>query len=214
MTRDLDGIPQRGAGPQRVLITGGASGLGLALATQLAGEGHTGLVTDRAAERPEGVPGRVAYRRLDVTEDADWAQALAWVESEWGGLDMLVNNAGIAQGGAAELMSVEDWQQIVDVNLLGVVRGCLTFIPLLKAQRSGRIVNTASLAGLVHAPGMTTYNTVKAGVVALSETLDHELHPYGISVSAICPSFFRTHLTDGMDGADAAALEVIINIIV
>ena len=88
------------------------------------------------------------------------------------------------------------------INLLGVVRGCRTFAPLLKAQGSGHIVNTASLAGLVHAPGMSAYNTVKAGVVALSETLSHELAPHGIDVSVVCPSFFRTNLGSSFQGAD------------
>ncbi len=73
---------------------------------------------------------------------------------------------------------------------------------MLKAQGSGHIVNTASLAGLVHAPGMSAYNTVKAGVVALSETLSHELAPHGIDVSVVCPSFFRTNLGASFQGAD------------
>jgi NAD(P)-dependent dehydrogenase (short-subunit alcohol dehydrogenase family) len=98
---------------------------------------------------------------------------------------------------------MDDWQWIVDINLLGVVRGCRTFVPLFKQQRSGHIVNTASLAGLVHAPAMSSYNAVKAGVVALSETLSHELAPFGVSVSVVCPSFFRTNLHQSLQGADA-----------
>ena len=81
---------------------------------------------------------------------------------------------------------------MIDINLLGVVRGCRTFVPMMKAQGSGHIVNTASLAGLVHPPAMASYTAVKAGVVALSETLSYELDPFGISVSAVCPGFFRT----------------------
>jgi NAD(P)-dependent dehydrogenase (short-subunit alcohol dehydrogenase family) len=83
-----------------------------------------------------------------------------------------------------------------------VVRGARTFAPLLKQQGSGRIVNVASLAGLVHPPGMGAYNAVKAAVVAFSETLAHELAPYGVGCSAVCPSYFRTNLTASMRGSD------------
>ena len=122
---------------------------------------------------------------------------------EWGGLDLLVNNAGVAGGGRIERCSLEDWQWIFDVNLFGVVRGTRAFVPMLKAQGSGRIVNTASLAGLVHPPGMGSYNAVKAAVVAFSETAAHELAPYGVGCTAVCPSYFRTNLMSSMRGGDA-----------
>jgi NAD(P)-dependent dehydrogenase (short-subunit alcohol dehydrogenase family) len=89
------------------------------------------------------------------------------------------------------------------VNLLGVVRGTRAFTPMLKAQGSGWVVNTASLAGLVHPPGMGSYNASKAAVVAFSETVSHELAPYGVGCTAVCPSYFRTHLMDSMRGQDA-----------
>jgi NAD(P)-dependent dehydrogenase (short-subunit alcohol dehydrogenase family) len=113
-----------------------------------------------------------------------------------------MNNAGVAGGGRIELCSLEDWQCIIDVNLLGVVRGTRAFVPMLKAQGSGRIVNTASLAGLVHPPGMGSYNAVKAAVVAFSETTSHELAPYGVGCTAVCPSYFRTNLMDSMREGD------------
>ncbi|MDV3221126.1 SDR family NAD(P)-dependent oxidoreductase [Intrasporangium sp.] len=188
---------------RRVLVTGAASGLGLALARGLAARGDRVLATDVTSGRPATVPPGVEYLSLDVRLDADWAAARAHVENSWGGLDMLVNNAGIATGGRIDVATMDEWHRIVDVNLLGVVRGCRTFTPLLKEQGSGHIVNVASLAGLVHAPGMASYNAVKAGVVALSETLDHELAPHGITVSAVCPAFFRTNLGASFAGADA-----------
>jgi NAD(P)-dependent dehydrogenase (short-subunit alcohol dehydrogenase family) len=95
-----------------------------------------------------------------------------------------------------------EWRRIVDINLLGVACGCHTFVPMMKRQGSGQIVNTASLAGLVHAPAMASYNAVKAGVVAISETLRAELAPAGITVSVICPSFFRTNLAQSFAGKD------------
>jgi NAD(P)-dependent dehydrogenase (short-subunit alcohol dehydrogenase family) len=190
------------APPRRVLVTGAASGLGLALVQALAGRGDHVLATDVQSERPDVLPAAVDYLPLDVRSDDAWAAALAHVRATWGGLDLLVNNAGVAAGGRIEVATMDEWRWIVDINLLGVVRGCRTFTPLLKEQRRGHIVNTASLAGLVHAPGMAAYNTVKAGVVALSETLSHELAPHGIDVSVVCPSFFRTNLGASFRGAD------------
>jgi NAD(P)-dependent dehydrogenase (short-subunit alcohol dehydrogenase family) len=125
------------------------------------------------------------------------------VAAEWGGLDLLVNNAGVAGGGRIELCSMDDWQWIFDINLFGVVRGTRTFTPMLKEQGAGWIVNTASLAGLVHPPGMGSYNAVKAAVVAFSETCSSELAPYGVGCTAVCPSYFRTNLMDSMRGGDA-----------
>jgi NAD(P)-dependent dehydrogenase (short-subunit alcohol dehydrogenase family) len=182
----------------RVLVTGAASGLGAALVTRFVAEGHQVLGTDVAEE------GGTSYRKLDVRSPKDWAEAVAWCEQNWGGLDILVNNAGIATGGRIEVETLDEWARVVDINLMGVVRGCRAFVPLFKRQRSGYIVNTASAAGLVHPPMMSSYNTVKAGVVALSETLSHELRPYGVNVSVVCPSFFRTNLADSIRGADSA----------
>ncbi|GAA1638932.1 SDR family oxidoreductase [Kribbella alba] len=184
----------------RVLVTGGASGLGAALVARFVADSHQVLSTDIAAESP--APGGAQYRQLDVRSADDWAAAVAWCEENWGGLDILVNNAGIATGGRIDVESLDEWARVVDINLMGVVRGCRAFTPQLKKQRSGYIVNTASAAGLVHPPMMSSYNTVKAGVVALSETLSHELHPYGVAVSVVCPSFFRTNLADSIQGDD------------
>lgn len=104
----------------------------------------------------------------------------------------------MAAGGRIDVLTVEDWRWITEINLFGVVRGCRTFTPLFKRQGSGHIVNTASAAGLVHPPVMSSYNAVKAAVVALSETLTHELGPYGITTSVVCPTFFRTNLASSL----------------
>jgi NAD(P)-dependent dehydrogenase (short-subunit alcohol dehydrogenase family) len=194
----------------RVLVTGGASGLGAALVKRYAARGDEVLAADIAelSEPDRAIAGHhsdnsaVVARRLDVTSDDDWVAAREWVGSEWGGLDILVNNAGVAGGGRIELCSVEDWKWLFEVNLYGVVRGTRTFAPMFKQQGSGWIVNTASLAGLVHPPGMGSYNAVKAAVVAFSETTSHELAPYGVGCSAVCPSYFRTNLMDSLRGGD------------
>ncbi len=202
---------------KRVLVTGGASGLGASLVGEFLKRGDRVLVTDVAESYvpPEGAD----YLRLNVTSDADWGAARNWVESNWGGLDVLVNNAGIATGGRIDVVSLDEWRGVIDVNLLSVVRGCRTFVPLMKQQadagQSGaHIVNTASLAGLVHPPAMASYTAVKAGVVAISETLSYELSPWDIAVSAICPGFFRTNLASSLAGSDAAVDKVAARLIV
>lgn len=180
---------------RRVLVTGGASGLGEALVRAFRAAGDEVLVTDvHEADCVDLV--------LDVTSDDDWAAALHHVEQTWGGLDVLVNNAGIAGGGRIELSTMEEWHRIIDVNLLGVVRGTRTFTPVFKRQGSGHVVNVASLAGLVHAAGMGSYNAVKAAVVAFTETTGHELHPFGVKASVVCPSYFKTNLLSSMRGSD------------
>jgi NAD(P)-dependent dehydrogenase (short-subunit alcohol dehydrogenase family) len=183
-----------------VLVTGAASGLGEALTRAFGERGDEVLATDVA----DG-----ADLRLDITSDEDWARALAHVEEQWGGLDVLVNNAGIAGGGRIDVAGIAEWDSLVEVNLLGVVRGCRTFAPVLKRQRSGRIVNVASLAGLVHPAGMSAYNATKAAVVALTETLGHELAAYGVTAHVVCPSYFRTNLLTSMRGADQAVAGVV-----
>jgi NAD(P)-dependent dehydrogenase (short-subunit alcohol dehydrogenase family) len=190
----------------RVLVTGGASGLGEALVRRFIGRGDQVLVGDLVLPDAAGPSAAVSHHRLDVREQSDWDDARDWVQQHWGGLDVLVNNAGIATGGRIDIASLEEWQRVLDVNLLGVVRGCRTFTPMFKGQRSGHIVNVASLAGLVHGPGMASYNAAKAGVVALSETLDYELAPWGIATSVVCPAFFRTNLAGSLVGEDTAMI--------
>jgi short-subunit dehydrogenase len=113
-----------------------------------------------------------------------------------------VNNAGVAGAGRIEALTLEDWSWILDINLLGVVRGCRVFAPLMKRQRAGHIVNVASMAGLLDMPLMSSYNASKAAVVSLSETLQNELAPDGIAVSVVCPSFFQTNLHESMRTPD------------
>jgi NAD(P)-dependent dehydrogenase (short-subunit alcohol dehydrogenase family) len=196
----------------RILITGAASGLGLALATRYAQDGRRVLLTDQdpdALERAVAGIGaahadRLATLVLDVRLDEDWDAARAWVASHWGGLDVLVNNAGVATGGRFEHLPTEDWDWILQINLMGVVRGCRTFVPMMREQRSGHLVNIASAAGLLNPPVMASYNVVKAGVVSLSETLRHELEPAGITTSVVCPTFFRTGLAGTFRTPDEA----------
>ena len=183
----------------RVLVTGAAGGLGSSLVAAFEARGDDVLGTDLAG----------AELTLDVTSDTDWAAARDRVEHTWGGLDLLVNNAGIAGGGRLDHDTVEEWQRLVDINLMGAVRGTKAFVSMFKSQRSGHIVNVASLAGLVHPAGMGSYNATKAAVVALTETTGHELAGFGVRASVVCPSYFRTGLVDHLAGSDSRVGEVI-----
>jgi NAD(P)-dependent dehydrogenase (short-subunit alcohol dehydrogenase family) len=187
----------------RVLVTGAASGLGAALTSAFRARGDEVLATD--------VTG--GDLTLDITSDEDWAAALEHVEGTWGGLDMLVNNAGVAGGGRLDVATMDEWEWITNINLFGVVRGTRTFVPLFKRQRSGHIVNIASLAGLVHPAGMASYNAVKAAVVALTETTGHELAGYGVRASVVCPSYFRTNLMSSLRGADEELSGVVAHLV-
>jgi NAD(P)-dependent dehydrogenase (short-subunit alcohol dehydrogenase family) len=208
----------------RVLVTGGASGLGASLARAFLERGDDVLVGDLNEPTPvveEGASATVSkpqFIHLDVRSDDDWAAARSWVEEHWGGLDVLVNNAGVAGGGRIDLSGLDEWQWITEINLFGVVRGTRTFVSMLKEQGSGHIVNIASLAGLVHPAGMGSYNAVKAGVVAFSETTSHELAEYGVRCTAVCPSYFRTNLIENAralhpPGADTALDELMAGLV-
>ena len=190
---------------KRVFITGGASGLGQALAMHYAGQGWRVLIGDLDRERCNDTVAKLwdvspmsDAIACDVTIEADLQAAADWLRQRWGGVDVVINNAGVAQMGGIDIASEADWQWIVDINLLGVVRGCRIFTPLLRAQGGGQLVNIASMAGLVHMPQASAYNATKAAVVALSETLQLELDADNIVVSVVCPAFFRTALAQNM----------------
>jgi NAD(P)-dependent dehydrogenase (short-subunit alcohol dehydrogenase family) len=195
----------------RILVTGGASGLGRAIATRYARAGWRVLVSDVDTEAAAAVAAELAQASigLDVTSDDDWAGARDWCEREWGGLDVLVNNAGVGAGGRFEKVSMADWDWIWEINLKGVVRGCRTFVPDFKARGSGHLVNVASLAGIMNLPAMSSYNVTKAGVISLSDTLRTELEPYGVHTTVVCPAFVRTNLGDRLRSPDPALATVV-----
>lgn len=196
----------------RVLITGAASGLGRALAVAWAKRGARLLIADLNAERgAESVElclkagaEEAHFRHLDVTQESDFDSAAAWVDAEWGGLDIMVNNAGVAGGGRFDSISEGDWEWMLNINLLGVVRGCRAFTPMFKRQEGGQFVNIASMAGLLNPPAMSSYNVAKAGVVALSESLTVELAPWSIRTLVVCPSYFQTNLNESLRTQDDA----------
>ena len=194
---------------KRIFITGGASGLGRALAERYARAGWRVCIGDLDVERCADALAAIRVHSphnhalaCDVTREDALQAAADWLQREWGGVDVVVNNAGVAQMGGIAETTLDDWRWAVDINLLGVVRGCKVFAPLLRTQGGGQLVNIASMAGLVHMPNAAAYNATKAAVVALSETLQLELEPDGIRVSVVCPAFFRTDLARNMRAAN------------
>jgi NAD(P)-dependent dehydrogenase (short-subunit alcohol dehydrogenase family) len=187
----------------RAVVTGAASGLGRALALEVAKREGRVLVCDVHAERgPETVKlvrdagGSAEFLRCDVTKPEDLERAAQEADRLWGGTDLLVNNAGVASGGHVGEIPLSDWEWIVRINLWGVIHGCHVFVPEMKERGSGFILNVASSAGIACLPEMAPYNVTKAGVIALSETLYAELAPFGIAVSVLAPTFFQTNLLE------------------
>ena len=195
--------------PRTVLITGGASGLGLALAREAGRRGYRVAMAEvdeaRGEEARRGLQEQnveALFCRCDVRREQDLRQAVQRVIRRWGRLDLMVNNAGVAAAGPFEAIPADDWEWLMDINLMGVVRGCRVAVPEMKRQGGGHIVNIASMAGLTPPPGMSLYNVSKAGVVSLSESLHSELAPLDIRVTLVCPSFFRTNLGNSLRTPD------------
>lgn len=194
----------------RIAVTGAASGLGREIALRWARTGARVAVADIHADRLATVAGEVTAAggsvlamHCDVRLADDLEALVAACVRDWGGLDVMVNNAGVAGGGSFEQLTDEDWSWLLDINLMGVVRGARAATPVFRRQGSGHIVNIASMAGLLAPPGMSSYNVAKTGVVSLSETLHGELAPFGIRVTCVCPSFFRTNLMESLRTPDA-----------
>jgi len=188
---------------QRVLITGAGSGLGRALALKFASSGWRVACSDLRTETAQNTAheitaagGTAVALAHDVTSDESWGQVISQIQQVWNGLDVLVNNAGVATAGTVAESPMQQWQWVLDINLLGCVRGARAVIPLLTAQQGGHVVNVASFAGIANPPAMASYNVSKAAVISLSETLRFELEPLGVGVSVACPSFFKTALME------------------
>jgi NAD(P)-dependent dehydrogenase (short-subunit alcohol dehydrogenase family) len=203
---------KRNFADKRMVITGGGSGLGRALSLRFARERWRICIADINLERADetlklvrGAGGDGFIERCDVALVQDFDALAARVQKEWGGVDIVVNNAGIAAAGSVQTTPLADWEAVININLLGVVRGCRTFVPMLLSQRSGHFVNIASFAAIASAPGMAAYNVAKAGVFSLSESLRAEVFDEGVDVTVACPAFFRTNLLDSFRGPDPAA---------
>jgi NAD(P)-dependent dehydrogenase (short-subunit alcohol dehydrogenase family)/pimeloyl-ACP methyl ester carboxylesterase len=184
---------------QLALVTGAGSGIGRATALAFAAQGADLVCVDidfPAAERTAAEIGGVAFQ-LDVADGAATQKLADRVLSEYGVPDLVMANAGIAVAGSFLDTSEEEWRRIVDVNLFGVVNTLRAFVPpLVQRGEGGHVVVTASAAGFLPSPSLPAYSTTKAGVLMLAQCLAGELAPDGIGVSAICPGFVHTNITE------------------
>jgi NAD(P)-dependent dehydrogenase (short-subunit alcohol dehydrogenase family) len=188
------------------VVTGAASGIGRALAERFAAEGMKLVLAD-VEEEPLQVVARtladggasVHALRVDVSQAAEIAALADAAYSAYGAVHVLCNNAGVGGAGRSWELSVGEWEWVLGVDLWSVIHGIRTFVPrMLAGGDEGHVVNTASVAGLVAGPGMGPYNVSKFGVVALSETLHHELALEGgkLKVSVLCPAWVATQIID------------------
>lgn len=184
-------------------VTGAASGLGRAMALAFADEGmHVALgdvadVSETFAEVEKRGVSALAMK-LDVSRPAEVEAFAQLIDRDLGGAHIVCNNAGVSPLGAVWEASVGDWQWILGVNLWGVIHGVKSFVPRLIARGEGHVVNTASVAGIISPPGSGAYNVTKHAVVALSETLYHDLRERSaaVGVSVLCPAYVPTRIAD------------------
>lgn len=195
---------------RHALITGGASGIGLAIAQALVAEGAVVTVTDYDGERLERLDGQFNCLALDVRDRPGWEAAKTVAEAKHGPVAILCNNAGIGPN-LGELADSDPAQfdRMIAIKLAGTFNGIHTFAAEMRARREGQIVNTASMAGLETSPRLGAYTAAKFAVVGLSEVLRKELEPHGVGVSVLCPGMVSTGLpettakADGHDDPDA-----------
>jgi NAD(P)-dependent dehydrogenase (short-subunit alcohol dehydrogenase family) len=184
-------------------VTGAASGLGRAMALAFADEGmHVALgdvadTSDTFAQVEKRGVSAISMR-LDVSKAAEVEAFAQLIDRELGGVQLVCNNAGVSPLAPAWEMSLGDWHWIMGVNLWGMIHGVRSFVPRLLARNEGHVVNTASVAGLISPPGTAAYNVTKHAVVALSETLYHDLRERqsAVGVSVLCPAYVPTGIAD------------------
>ena len=184
------------------LITGGASGIGAAAAKLLAAQGARVAVSDIDLDRARAVADEIGANALailhDVTDADSWQAALGVVEAAFGGLNILVNSAGIAIVGTVEETSLEDWRRVHAVDLDSIFLGCKYAVPLMAKSGGGSIINMSSISGIIAGHNLAAYNSAKAGVRHLSKSV--ALHcarqGYGIRSNSVHPAFVDTSMLD------------------
>jgi NAD(P)-dependent dehydrogenase (short-subunit alcohol dehydrogenase family) len=184
-----------------VLITGATSGIGRALGESLCRCGAHVLFAGRRVELANEIVDRLRREgahadavQLDVTDAAAVQAAVDDVCGRLGRLDILFNNAGISTAGEVLDLQLDHWRQVIDVNLMGTLHGIHAAYPAMVRQRSGQIVNVASLAALIGYPTNTPYAAVKAAIVTLSHSLRVEAEAYGVKVNVVCPGYVDTEI--------------------
>ena len=188
-------------------ITGSGRGLGAAIARRLAADGFGVCLSDlnleavqALAEEIESAGGTALAMHGDVTDQDSTDANIARILERWGRVDVLVANAGIIIAGPPEELTIEKFQQVLDVNTLGVWRSNLAVLPTMKKQRSGKIINCASVAGHRGSKDNAIYCASKFAVVGLTQSLAHDMAEYGVTVNAYCPGIVDTDMWVYMDG--------------
>jgi len=194
-----------------VAITGASSGIGAATALLLAERGATVVLGARGTDRLQALAdrivragGRVAHARTDVKRRGDLANLVGLARERFGKLDVLVNNAGIAPISVLDDLRVEEWDEMIDVNIKGVLYGIAAALPVFRAQGFGHFVNIASTAGFFTIPTLAVYSATKFAVRAISEGLRQEAGDK-LRVTIISPGFVQTNLPDSMTDPAAKA---------
>ncbi|MDR0484780.1 MAG: SDR family oxidoreductase [Alphaproteobacteria bacterium] len=178
-----------------VVITGASSGIGLAIAKTFSKQGHPLLLLARRIERLQdlNLPNTLC-KKVDVRDLESFTNAIAEAEKIYGDVDLLVNNAGLMQLGDVIDQDVNEWNNMVDVNLKGVFNGCHIVVNKMVANKHGTIINMSSIAGKKATAGRAVYNATKFGVSAFTESLRQEVHKDNVRVIAICPGIVATEL--------------------
>lgn len=184
-----------------VIITGGAAGIGKAASVKFASEGAAVAVWDVAEQAGNELVkqltdngGKAIFVKVDITNADSVNEAAKKVVSEFGRIDVLVNNAGITKDASFLKMTYEQWQKVIDVNLSGVFNCTKAVAPVMVEQKSGRIINTSSVVGLYGNFGQTNYVATKSGVIGMTKVWARELGRKGINVNAVAPGFIATEM--------------------
>lgn len=196
---------------QVAVVTGGARGIGAEIARRLARGGATVVCADvldtaDIVAEISGAGGSVEGRELDVTDAGAAAGAVAAIHEAHGRLDILVNNAGITRDQLLVRMKPEDWDLVLGINLDGVFNITQPVAKLMMRAKSGRIVNVASVVGLMGNAGQTNYAASKAGLIGFTKSLARELGPRNITVNAVAPGYIQTPMTDKLSDEQREAL--------
>jgi 3-oxoacyl-[acyl-carrier protein] reductase len=204
----MSGLPLQG---EVALVTGASRGIGAAIADELAAQGATVIGTATSDAGALAIGERLAAagghgRRLDVNQPGGIEALIDAVSSEFGGISILVNNAGITRDNLLMRMKDEDWQAILDTNLTSVYRASKAVLRGMMKARKGRIVNIASVIGVTGNAGQANYAAAKAGIIAFSKSLAKEIGSRGITVNVVAPGFIATDMTADLPEAAKDAM--------
>ncbi len=188
---------------QVAIITGGAKGIGAGACEVFCQAGAQVVLWDIIDGEPtvqalQEKGGKIIFRKVDITNREAVDHEAGWVLSEYGRIDILINNAGIIRDRSFLKMSELEWNSVIEVNLKGAFNTCKAIVPIMKEANYGRIINTSSINGLAGAFGQTNYAASKAGIIGFTKSLARETGKYGITVNAVAPGFIRTDMTDSM----------------